>query len=123
MDSAALAELNLRLADACRVEHHGKMLLEAIASDRSLPRAVRERAELHWIEAAGNYVHLHTAATSFLLRETLTNLADRLPKERFLRVHRSAVVALDQIVTAERLPSGDYELGLRSGARDPDSAA
>ncbi|MBZ0151196.1 MAG: LytTR family transcriptional regulator, partial [Planctomycetes bacterium] len=76
-------------------------------------------SELHWIEAAGNYVHLHTAADSFLMRETVTNLAGQLSLGQFLRVHRSAIVALGEVLASERLPSGDYELHLRSGARVP----
>lgn len=76
-------------------------------------------AEIRWIEARGNYVHLHTADGPFLLRETLTALATGLDPERFLRVHRSALVALPEVTAMERQPSGDYELLLRCGERVP----
>jgi two-component system LytT family response regulator len=74
---------------------------------------------VHWIEARGNYVHLHTDEGTFLLRETLTALAAELPAARFVRVHRSAVVAWPEVVAMQRVASGDHELQLRSGARVP----
>lgn len=102
-----LADLHRqRPRDRFAVKHAGRM--------RLVPAS-----ELHWLEAAGNYVHLHTASDSFLLRETLGNLADQLDPGQFVRVHRSAIVALGEVTAAERLPSGDYELHLRSGARVP----
>ncbi|HEX5052189.1 MAG TPA: LytTR family DNA-binding domain-containing protein [Planctomycetota bacterium] len=73
--------------------------------------------EVDWIEARGNYVHLHHADGPFLVRETLASLQATLDPERFVRTHRSAIVALPQVATMERLPSGDFELCLHSGAR------
>ena len=43
------------------------------------------------LEADGNYVKLFTDKGRFLLRETLQKVAERLP-EKFIRVHRSAIV-------------------------------
>ncbi|MBL8860579.1 MAG: response regulator transcription factor [Planctomycetes bacterium] len=75
--------------------------------------------EIEWVEARGNYVHLHTREGAFLLRETLSALEQALPAERFQRVHRSAIVALPAVAAVKRLPSGDHEITLRSGARAP----
>lgn len=76
-------------------------------------------AEVAWIEARGNYVHLHHADGPFLLRETLHELAATLDARRFVRVHRSAIVALPEVVERERLPGGDHQLRLRDGAHVP----
>ncbi|MBL8754607.1 MAG: response regulator transcription factor [Planctomycetes bacterium] len=81
-------------------------------------RLVQAR-ELDWIEARGNYVHLHTEEGVFLLRETLTAMVATLSAERFVRVHRSAVVAWAAVRALHKLPGGDGELELRSGARVP----
>lgn len=64
-------------------------------------------------------MHLHTADGAFLLRETLAALAAALPPTRFVRVHRSALVAVDAV--AELLPasSGDGELRLVDGGKVP----
>jgi two-component system LytT family response regulator len=42
-------------------------------------------------------------------------LESRLDPKRFVRVHRSAIVALGQIRELEALPSGDYRITLVSG--------
>lgn len=75
--------------------------------------------DIAWIEARGNYVHLHAPDGPFLLRETLASLTGALPAGRFLRVHRSAIVALAEVAAVRRLPGGDQELLLRSGAVVP----
>jgi len=75
--------------------------------------------EVEWIEARGNYVHLHHPDGPFLVRRTLTSLAKTLPPQRFQRVHRSAIVALAEVRELDRRPGGDHELVLRSGARVP----
>jgi len=73
--------------------------------------------QIEWIEAAGNYVRLHTRDTRPLLREPLRNLIDRLDPARFVRIHRGAAVNLDAVARMEPLVSGDYLIILRSGAR------
>jgi len=50
-----------------------------------------------WIEAADQYVKLHTASGVHLMRESMTQLERMLDPRRFLRVHRSVIVALDHI--------------------------
>lgn len=102
-------------------------VLEAVARRRRERFVVRHAgrlrivpaAEVEWIEARGNYVHLHHGDGPFLLRETMTALQEALDPARFLRVHRSALVAVAAVVAYERRPSGDYELKMRSGALVP----
>lgn len=65
MDAAPRTTLNLRLADACRVEHHGLTLLDAIAANRKLPRAIRDRAEMHLVETQAQ-LNQTLAALEFL---------------------------------------------------------
>ena len=63
--------------------------------------------ELVWVEAADQYVRLHTAEGAVhLLRDSLSALEERLDPARFLRVHRSAIVALDRVRRFERGPGG-----------------
>jgi two-component system, LytTR family, response regulator len=107
-------------------------LLQSVHADRGRDRFVVKHggrlrlvqaAEIRWIEARGNYVHLHTDDGAFLLRETLTMLAAQLPAERFLRVHRSAIVAIPEVQDLQRTKAGDYELRLRGGDVVPMSRA
>ncbi len=75
--------------------------------------------EILWIEAADNYVVLHLAATSMMVRETLSALEARLGPVSFARINRSALVHLDQIKELQPGVQGDYVVLLRDGTRLP----
>ncbi len=72
--------------------------------------------EIDWIEAADNYVRLHTGREEHLLRETMNGIETRLDPQRFIRVHRRAVVNIDAVKEVQPLFHGDYEVLLRTGA-------
>lgn len=71
--------------------------------------------EIRWLEAAGNYVRIHAADGSFLHRTSLAALEERLPGDRFTRVHRSAIVSLAQIDRVVPNESGDFAVHLSDG--------
>jgi two-component system LytT family response regulator len=73
-------------------------------------------SDVLWIESAGNYVELHLAGRTVLHRITLNRLEALLAPVDFLRVHRSAIVRRDQIVSLETTGEGTYRLALRCGA-------
>ncbi|HEY4357054.1 MAG TPA: LytTR family DNA-binding domain-containing protein [Acidobacteriaceae bacterium] len=50
--------------------------------------------ELHAVEAEQNYVRLITADQNHLLRETISNMEERLDRTKFVRIHRSTIVNL-----------------------------
>jgi two-component system LytT family response regulator len=56
-----------------------------------------ETSSIHWVESADQYVRLHTARGEILMRESMGALERSLDPTRFQRVHRSAIVALDQV--------------------------
>jgi len=90
---------------------------QLLVGERGGTRIVRV-ADVQWIETADNYVVLHTAAGSPLLRQTLAGLVDRLGPG-FVRCHRRAAVQLAWIERVVALDKGDGELLLRGGARVP----
>lgn len=57
---------------------------------------------IDWIEAARDYVLLHTNLRSHLLRITMAALEERLAGSALLRVHRSAFVRPDRVVEVRR---------------------
>jgi two-component system, LytTR family, response regulator len=73
--------------------------------------------EIDWIEAADNYVEIHVGKQVHLMRETLSNLEQRLQPFRFLRIHRSRLVNADRIKELHSLFHGEYELVLNDGTR------
>ena len=75
-------------------------------------------AEVVWVEAAGNYATLHTTAGRPLLAGVgIGEVEARLPPDRFVRVHRSALVALGAVRSLESDGSGGYEALLTGGYR------
>jgi two-component system LytT family response regulator len=74
-------------------------------------------ADIDWVEAEGNYVRLHTGKKGYLIREKIGLLEERLDPDRFLRVHRSAIVQLDRVAELHPMAAGDGILVLRDGAQ------
>ena len=70
---------------------------------------------IDWIEADDNYVRVHGAGGRHLVRETLTRIESKLDPDRFLRVHRSAIVNAAAVREVKRLFHGDLEILLRGG--------
>jgi DNA-binding LytR/AlgR family response regulator len=57
---------------------------------------------INWIEAARDYVLLHTDLRSHLLRITMAALEERLAGSQLVRVHRSAFVRPDRVEEVNR---------------------
>ena len=53
--------------------------------------------EIRWIKGAANYVEIHAESGKYMHRETMQNVVDQLDSTNFVRVHRSAIVNLEQI--------------------------
>jgi two-component system LytT family response regulator len=73
--------------------------------------------EIDWVEAAGNYVRLHVASTSYLLRETMNAIEGRLDPEKFFRIHRCRIVNMERIQELQPWLNGEYAVLLRTGTR------
>ena len=73
--------------------------------------------EINWVEAAGNYVQLHVGSATHLMRETMGGLEARLDPEKFVRIHRSAIVKVDRLKEMQPAFHGDYIVILQDGTR------
>lgn len=73
--------------------------------------------DIDWIEAADNYVNLHTGKDAHLHRETMTALEQKLPASKFLRISRSAMVNVERIRELQPMFHGDYTVILQNGAK------
>lgn len=71
--------------------------------------------EVEWISADGDYAVLHVGARTYMLRESLHELATQLDPTRFVRVHRSSIVRLDQVEELQPLTNRDALLRLHGG--------
>ena len=72
--------------------------------------------EIVYIEAAGDYVTLHTAEQTHLVRDSMHKMAERLLPYGFQRIHRSTIVNLKFIRELSANDAGDYEVLLQSGS-------
>ena len=87
---------------------------EIVVKDRGRAEFVRVD-DIDWIEAAGNYLEIHTAGKCHLLRETMKDLEARLDPDRFVRIHRSRLVHRRRVRQVEGGAFGEYRLTLDSG--------
>ncbi|HEY0414512.1 MAG TPA: response regulator transcription factor [Allosphingosinicella sp.] len=62
------------------------------------------------IAAEGEYVRLFVGEASYLHRESVTGMADRLNPHRFMRIHRSNIVDRDRVVSVRRRATGSYQV-------------
>ncbi|MCP9752166.1 LytTR family DNA-binding domain-containing protein [Ferruginibacter sp. HRS2-29] len=58
--------------------------------------------DLLFVEGLKDYIILHTAKEKIITLQNLRNMEEGLPGERFVRVHKSFIIALDKIDSIER---------------------
>lgn len=69
-----------------------------------------------WIDAAGDYMCLHTSDKTHILRETMKNMDKRLDPEIFKRIHRSTIVNTNMVEKLQPTTGGKYLLTLKNGS-------
>jgi two-component system LytT family response regulator len=70
---------------------------------------------IEWVEAAANYVRLNVGKESYLFRETISRISERLNASHFVRIHRSTIVNVRKIKELIPVNSGEYVVVLKSG--------
>lgn len=75
--------------------------------------------DVDWIEAAKDYVLLHTKLRSYLLRATMAAIEELSDPSQFLRVHRSAFVRPASVEALAHGPSGSAVLIVRDDVAVP----
>ncbi len=74
-------------------------------------------SEIDYIDAAGDYMCIHTPGKTHILRATMKEMDKRLDPKMFQRVHRSAIVNLDRVKELVSHANGEYFLFLAGGDR------
>ena len=72
-------------------------------------------ATIDWIDAAGDYMCLHAAGQTHVLRATMRELEEMLDPQVFQRVHRSTIVNLARVRSLRPHLNGECFLKLQSG--------
>ncbi|MCF2950084.1 LytTR family DNA-binding domain-containing protein [Paraglaciecola aquimarina] len=71
--------------------------------------------DVQWIDAAGDYMCVHTADKTHIMRRTMKELVGDLDPKKFVRVHRSAIVNIKYVQKLVSHISGEYHLILENG--------
>jgi len=68
--------------------------------------------DLLYIEAMSNYVTLYTTTTKLVVYLTIKGILEQLPAEKFIQVHKSAIINLDKInaIEGNMLHIGDAKI-------------
>jgi two-component system LytT family response regulator len=85
----------------------------AIRTGRDVVRI--RSVEIDWIDAAGDYMCVHAAGDTHVLRATMKQLESALDPQIFQRIHRSAIVNLTRVRKLRPHANGEYFLTLASG--------
>ncbi len=73
--------------------------------------------DIDWVEADGDFVKLHAGRETHVVRETMADIALKLPAERFARIHRGIIVNADRVKEIQPWFKGDYVLILHDGTK------
>jgi two-component system LytT family response regulator len=72
-------------------------------------------ADIVWIKAEDDYARVHAGGRSYLVSRTLKDLEGRLDPERFVRIHRSAIVQAAHIREVAAESGSRYRVRLSDG--------
>jgi two-component system, LytTR family, response regulator len=74
-------------------------------------------ADVDWIEAADYYSCLHVNGRKYMLRESIKQLSSKLDPAKFVRLHRSVIVKIEQVREIHRDGRAEYFVVLTGGQR------
>jgi two-component system LytT family response regulator len=75
--------------------------------------------DIELVQASGKHVKIFVHGRCYLARQALREVEARLDTNHFVRVHRSTIINVEQIVELHPLFHGDYEIVLKRGTRVP----
>jgi two-component system LytT family response regulator len=76
---------------------------------------VVKACEVQWIESSGNYIKVCLERTAFVARQTLIGAQSQLDPSVFVRIHRSHIININEIIRVSSIGKGDHALTLKSG--------
>ncbi len=102
-------------------------LLEELRTHRRYPTRLAVEVGAHrvflpteridWIEAKGKHALVHARENTYVVREGLTALTERLDPGEFIRIHRSSTVRIDRVREVHRWFRGNYHFVLADGTK------
>ncbi|MDG1026977.1 MAG: LytTR family transcriptional regulator DNA-binding domain-containing protein [Gammaproteobacteria bacterium] len=106
---AAISELSE--GEDQSVEHADRLAIK----DGSSITFVRIK-DIDWVDAAGDYMCVHVAGATHIMRTTMKELESKLDPAIFQRVHRSTIVNLRRVEKVSSHINGEFHLTLSCGS-------
>jgi two-component system, LytTR family, response regulator len=88
---------------------------ERLAIDLNGRIVLLSTRDIDWIGSDGNYARLHLGTRHYEIRETLTNLLQKLDPLDFIRIHRSTIVNVRKVREIQRWFHGHHLVVLDNG--------
>jgi len=76
-----------------------------------------DQKDIEWIDAAGDYMCVHSGGVTHIMRKTMKELENELDENILQRIHRSTIVNIKQVREMESHINGEYFLTLETGHR------
>ena len=118
-DTSLLPEIRVDSANLMRalrqLEVITKRLAPRIAFKAKGSIRVLDLADVLAVQAEGNYVWLRHRTNPYLVRESLSSMAEKLKPYGFIRIHRSVVLNISAVEEVQPLPTGEYRLRVKGG--------
>jgi two-component system LytT family response regulator len=95
--------------------HPEKTYLDRILVKQSGKIVIMNIEEIVWIEAMEDYVNFHTSKGSYLVKQSLSRLENRMNPDVFIRVHRSYTVNLEAVKEIEPWTNGRLRCLMKNG--------
>lgn len=96
-------------------EEMGEEILERIVVKNGTQIKLIPAQQIIYLEAYDDYVKIHTKDGMFLKNKTMASFEKQLDPKQFVRVHRSFIVKVDQLVKIEPMEKESYRGILLNG--------
>ena len=96
-------------------QRSARRFLQRLAVEENEKIVLLRLDDIRWMQSSGNHIRLHMRKTSHLIRQSMKNLQALIDPNRFLRVHRNAIVNLDHVEEFHLPPNGNMFVKLNDG--------
>jgi two-component system LytT family response regulator len=106
----SMEELSAKGVDSMKKKEIPKLAIKDGSRTTWIPQD-----QIEWIDAAGDYMCVHSGGETHIMRMTMKMLEEQLDPEFLQRIHRSTIVNIHQVREMQAHINGEYFLTLKGG--------
>lgn len=110
------SNFGLRVASMLSSAGHRISYIDRLAIKSSGSVQFVKVRQIDWIRADGVHVNVYSGGVAWLHRAALSELESQLDPRQFIRVHRTALVNIESIISLSRRSHSEFDLLLRDGS-------